>query len=134
MRGGKHMTLDKLPPGESGIIEYVGGCGALRHRLIDMGLIPGTKVTVRKRAPLGDPIEICVRGYFLTLRLEDAACIGIASGGNENDICAGRQPEQRKNHAFQHAYQGKPACGELPGSDCRAKKRRNQIRKRKHGS
>ena len=94
------MTLDKLPPGESGIIEYVGGCGALRHRLLDMGLIPGTRVTVRKRAPLGDPIEIWVRGYLLTLRLEDAAYIGIASGGNEDGIRAGRQPEQRQNDAF----------------------------------
>ncbi len=94
------MTLDKLPPGESGIIEYVGGSGALRHRLLDMGLIPGTRVTVKKKAPLGDPVEICVRGYHLTLRLEDAAFIGIASGGNKHDICAGRQPEQRKNHAI----------------------------------
>ncbi|MGI6167891.1 MAG: FeoA family protein [Eubacteriales bacterium] len=94
------MTLDKLPPGESGIIEYVGGSGMLRHRLLDMGLIPGTRVTVRKRAPLGDPIEIYIRGYLLTLRLEDAAYIGIASGDNEDGICTGRQSEQRKNHAF----------------------------------
>ena len=66
------MTLDKLPIGGSGIIESVGGEGALRLRLLDMGLTPRCAVTVCKAAPLGDPIEIRVRGYELTLRLADA--------------------------------------------------------------
>lgn len=69
------MTLAKLKPGESGVIKSVGGEGALRLRLLDMGLIPGTAVSVRKIAPLGDPIEIHIRGYELTLRLEDASYI-----------------------------------------------------------
>ena len=71
------MTLDKLPIGKSGVISAVGGEGALRCRLLDMGLIPKTRVTVRKAAPMGDPIEIHLRGYELTLRLEDAKQITI---------------------------------------------------------
>ena len=66
------MTLDKLPVGESGRITAVGGQGALRRHLLDMGLTPKTMVMVRKIAPMGDPIELQLRGYELTLRLEDA--------------------------------------------------------------
>lgn len=71
------MTLDKLPVGKSGMITAVGGEGALRCRLLDMGLIPNTKVTVMKIAPMGDPMEIRLRGYELTIRLEDAAHIAL---------------------------------------------------------
>ena len=71
------MTLDKLSIGGSGTITAVGGEGALRCRLLDMGLIPRTKVTLQKVAPMGDPIEIRVRGYELTLRTEDARKIEI---------------------------------------------------------
>ena len=66
------MTLNELPVGKSGVIAAVGGEGALRLRLLDMGLIPRTRVTVHKIAPMGDPMEIRVRGYELTLRREDA--------------------------------------------------------------
>ena len=71
------MTLDRLKVGGSGIIRAVGGQGALRRRLLDMGLTPKTRVLVRKVAPMGDPIEIHLRGYELTLRLEDARQIEI---------------------------------------------------------
>ena len=71
------MRLDLLKPGESGVIKAVGGEGALRLRLLDMGLIPRTKVRVQKVAPLGDPIQILIRGYDLTLRKEDAAMIDV---------------------------------------------------------
>ncbi len=71
------MTLDHVKPGQSGIISVVGGEGALRRRLLDMGLTPKTKVMVRKVAPMGDPIELFLRGYVLTLRAEDAAKIQI---------------------------------------------------------
>ena len=71
------MTLDKLKIGEEAVIEEVGGAGALRLHLLDMGLIPRTKVTLQKVAPMGDPIEIRVRGYELTLRIEDAKKIEI---------------------------------------------------------
>ena len=60
------------------MITAVGGEGALRCRLLDMGLIPGTAVTVRKIAPMGDPIEIRLRGYELTIRMEDAKKIEIS--------------------------------------------------------
>ena len=66
------MTLEDLKIGQKGIISEVGGEGALRLRLLDMGLIPGTQVQLQKIAPMGDPIQISVRGYDLTIRLEDA--------------------------------------------------------------
>ena len=70
-------TLDMLAPGESGVITAVGWTGALRHRLLDMGLTPKTAVRVDKVAPMGDPIEIMVRGYELTLRVDDAKKIEV---------------------------------------------------------
>ena len=77
------MTLDKLPVGKSATIVSVGGEGALRCRLLDMGLIPKTKVSVRKVAPMGDPIELEIRGYELTIRIEDAKQIEIQESGDE---------------------------------------------------
>jgi len=71
------MTLDQLQTGESARISAVGGSGDLRLRLLDMGLIPRTLVTLQKRAPMGDPIEIHVRGYELTLRVADAQNIEV---------------------------------------------------------
>ena len=71
------MTLDKLPIGKPAIILTVGGEGDLRCHLLDMGLIPHTEVTVRKVAPLGDPMELYLRGYTMTLRKEDAARIEV---------------------------------------------------------
>ena len=71
------MTLNELPVGGSATIRAVGGEGALRLRFLDMGLIPRTKVTLRKVAPMGDPIEIEIRGYELTLRREDAKNIEL---------------------------------------------------------
>ena len=71
------MTLDTLPLGQEAVITAVGGEGALRLRLLDMGLIPKTTVQVEKIAPLGDPIELRVRGYALSLRKEDARNIEV---------------------------------------------------------
>ena len=71
------MTLDKLPIGKEAVITAVGGEGALRCRLLDMGIIPHTKIMIRKVAPMGDPIEIHMRGYELTIRLEDAQKIDV---------------------------------------------------------
>lgn len=72
------MTLDELAVGEEARIITVGGEGQLRVRLLDMGLIPQTVVRVQKVAPMGDPIEIYLRGYELTIRKEDAARIEVA--------------------------------------------------------
>ena len=71
------MTLDQLPIGKEARSLTVGGQGALRRRLLDMGLTPHTKVMVWKVAPMGDPIELHVRSYELTLRLDDAQKIEI---------------------------------------------------------
>ena len=71
------MTLDMLNAGESGVITAVGDEGVLRCRLLDMGLIPQTRITVSKIAPMGDPMELQLRGYVLTLRREDARSIEI---------------------------------------------------------
>ena len=75
------MTLHQLPIGQSAIITKVGGEGELRYRFLDMGLIPKTKVTVTKVAPMGDPIEIRLRGYTLPLRVEDAKNIELTQEG-----------------------------------------------------
>ena len=75
------MTLDKLPLGQEAVITAVGGEGALRCRLLDMGLIPKTRVRVEKVAPLGDPLELRVRGYSLSLRKEDAGKIVVEVAG-----------------------------------------------------
>lgn len=71
------MTLDELKPGQTARITTVGGDGALRCHLLDMGLIPGTRVTLCKVAPLGDPLEISLRGFDLTLRRDDARKIAV---------------------------------------------------------
>ena len=71
------MTLAELKIGQSARILAVGGEGALRCRLLDMGLIPKTGLTLQKIAPMGDPLEIHIRGYELTLRREEAEKIEI---------------------------------------------------------
>ena len=77
------MTLYELAIGKTAVIEAVNGEGALRCRLLDMGLIPGTKVMIRKVAPMGDPIELHIRGYELTVRVDDAKKIEIGSVSEE---------------------------------------------------
>lgn len=71
------MTLNELNIGDSAVIKAVGGEDALRCRLLDMGLTPHTAVTLQKVAPMGDPLELRVRGYELTLRAEDAKKIEV---------------------------------------------------------
>ncbi|MBQ0092354.1 MAG: ferrous iron transport protein B [Clostridiales bacterium] len=71
------MTLKELPVGATAIIKEVGGGGSLRQHFLDMGVIPGAEVTVIKYAPMGDPIELRIHGYELTLRIADAAQIGV---------------------------------------------------------
>ena len=72
------MTLRELQPGKTATILSVGGEGALRQHLLDMGLIQGTEVTVVKYAPMGDPVELRIHGYELTIRLDDADKIMIS--------------------------------------------------------
>ena len=72
------VSLKSLSDGESGVVERIELTGATKRRLIEMGITPGTRVGVLKRAPLGDPIEILLRGFSLTIRGEDAEEILVA--------------------------------------------------------
>ncbi|MEG0863079.1 MAG: FeoA family protein [Clostridia bacterium] len=65
-------TIADLKPGQSGVVASVGGENAMHRHLLDMGITPGVTVLLQKTAPMGDPVEIHLRGYALTLRLEDA--------------------------------------------------------------
>src|SRR5215469_8255559 len=71
------MTLRELGIGRSARVLSVGGEKVLRHRLLEMGITPRTVITVKKAAPMGDPLELFLRGYSLTLRLEDAGRIVV---------------------------------------------------------
>ena len=71
------ITLDTLKPGQAATVTQVGGTGALRHHLLDMGFTPRTGVELIKRAPMGDPIQIKLRGYEITLRLAEAQLLAI---------------------------------------------------------
>jgi Fe2+ transport system protein FeoA len=73
----KFMTLKDLEIGKSGIVLEVNGEKVLRRRLLEMGITPRTTVTVKKAAPMGDPIELLLRGYVLSLRLDDAEKITV---------------------------------------------------------
>lgn len=90
------MEMDKLKPKQSAFITRVGGDGALRHHLLDMGLTPGTEITLQKIAPMGDPIQIEVRGYELTLRLDEAKKIEIENI-HERKVIADSKPQRHKS-------------------------------------
>ena len=74
-------TLEAFEIGDVGVVKRVGGEGKIKRRLFDMGITPGAEVLMRKRAPLGDPIEITIRGYELTLRKSEAACVTMEVKG-----------------------------------------------------
>ena len=97
------MTLKELKIGESAVIDAVGGTGALRQHFLDMGLIPGEKVTLVKFAPMGDPMELQIHGYELTLRLDDAAQIEITPAA----AAPAAAPARRENKMVEH-----PGLGE----------------------
>ncbi|MCL1917273.1 MAG: ferrous iron transport protein A [Peptococcaceae bacterium] len=92
------MTLRELKVGQSGSVVAVGGEKALRRRLLEMGITPRTVITVKKVAPMGDPIELLLRGYVLTLRLEDAEKITVEE--LQHDLCACGQPKLRQDHSI----------------------------------
>ena len=72
------MTLNEIKVGDTAKIVRLNGVGAVKRRIMDMGLTKGSEVTVRKVAPLGDPIELTVRGYELSIRRDEAATIVVA--------------------------------------------------------
>ncbi|MBQ7645717.1 MAG: ferrous iron transport protein B [Clostridia bacterium] len=94
------MNLKDLKIGEKAIIKSVGGEGALRQHFLDMGVIPGAKVTVVKYAPMGDPIELLIHGYELTLRLDDAKKIEVSPFNEEEEIT------EKKERARRHLHPG----------------------------
>ena len=95
------MTLKDLEIGKTAVVTSVGGEGALRQHFLDMGVIPGTEVTMCKYAPMGDPAEILLHGYHLTLRLADADQIGIEPAETKE------RPAPKKQKAPEH-----PGLGE----------------------
>ncbi|MBO4338028.1 MAG: FeoA domain-containing protein, partial [Lachnospiraceae bacterium] len=99
------MTLREMKIGDSCVIESVGGQGALRQHFLDMGLIPGTEVTLVKYAPLGDPMELKVHDYELTLRLSDAEKILVTETRSDKE--SGKKEENRDHAPIPH-----PGLGE----------------------
>lgn len=75
------VKLADMKPGVSGVVEALKGHGNIQHRLVDMGVVKGSHITVVKVAPLGDPIEVKVKGTALALRKNEAAMISVAVGG-----------------------------------------------------
>ena len=67
--------LNEFVPGQRGVVRRIQGEGNIRRRLFDMGVTPGADITLRKLAPLGDPVEVTLRGYELTLRKSEASCV-----------------------------------------------------------
>ena len=102
-------TLQELSPGESGMILSVGNqSGAVKRRLVDMGLTPGTQVKVTKIAPLGDPLEVSLRGYELSLRKEDAAQIQIGvptRKSQETPRTRTPDPERERRQLQDHVHE-----------------------------
>ena len=112
------MTLKELEIGKSAVIETVGGSGELRQHFLDMGMIPGAEVTVVKLAPMGDPMELQVHGYELTLRLAEADQIEIAPISKRTREHKGldRVTELRQDYTVQSAHRFESACGKFPRS------------------
>ena len=102
------MDLSKLNIGKTATVKAVGGSGALRQHFLDMGIIPGSDVSMIKYAPMGDPIEIRISGYELTIRLADAKQIEI---DNIRDI-SGADSEAIHDHGKQIKEIPHPALGE----------------------
>ena len=117
----RYKTLNELGKGEKSKIIAVRGHGSLRGHLLDMGLTPNTQVMVRKVAPMGDPIELTLRGYELTLRVDDAKNIDIE--GTNDDSCISGKPELWEDNAIQSDNGRQSACRQFPGRHRRAKGR-----------
>ena len=99
------MNLGELKAGESCVVVSVGGQGALRQHFLDMGIIPGAEITIVKFAPLGDPVEVRIHGYELSLRLDDAAKIAVTKIDKTEEAEA---PKKSKKTHTAHPYLGEP--------------------------
>ncbi len=94
----EEKNLKQIQPGQSAVVTAVGGAGALRQHFLDMGVIPGAEVTVTKYAPMGDPMELLIHGYKLTLRLAEAEQIGVRPVDARSDAPSRRQRSQKTPH------------------------------------
>lgn len=101
------MTLRNLEPGKTAVITSVGGKGSLRQHFLDMGVIPGTEITLMKFAPMGDPMELRVQGYELTLRLADAEKIEVAPVAS-----SGKRQAAKRKATLQESTLEHPGFGE----------------------
>ncbi|MBR6987978.1 MAG: FeoA domain-containing protein, partial [Clostridiales bacterium] len=99
------MNLGELKAGESCVVEAVGGQGALRQHFLDMGIIPGAEITIVKFAPLGDPVEVRIHGYELSLRLDDASHIAVTKIDKNEEA---ESPKKAKKSHTAHPYLGEP--------------------------
>ena len=117
------MTLRDLEIGQSCIVEHVGGEGALRQHFLDMGIIPGTRVTLVKYAPMGDPMELRIHGYELTLRLADAEQIEARP-----ITAADTEPQPHAQHAGAAENLPHPRYGESAPRSVVNKPRRNDAK------
>ena len=102
------MNLNELKTGQSGKIVSVGGEGALRQHFLDMGVIPGIEVRVEQLAPMGDPMELLIQGYELTLRLSEAEKIEVEPLEDANPI--EQQPESRKRFKASFSRSSPKSC------------------------
>ena len=102
------MTLKDLGIGRTATVETVGGEGALRQHFLDMGLIPGTEITLNKYAPMGDPMQLQVQGYELTLRLADAEKIAVVPC----EKCLKNESHTHRRPATDTTEQEHPGLGE----------------------
>jgi len=114
------MKLNELQTGKSARIISVGGTGALRQHFLDMGMIPGTTVKIVKYAPMGDPVEVRINGYELTLRIADAAEIEITPAEEESEILPPQKKQEEKIRMPEH-----PGLGE--GGKFHSKKDENPL-------
>lgn len=108
-------TLKEFIPGEFGAVVTVTASGAVRRRLFDMGITPGVGITMRKRAPLGDPIEVTLRGYQLSLRQAEANEIMMETEALGNAVRFSRESQLRKNNLIQYAHRFHRAGRKLAG-------------------
>lgn len=76
----KIVSLADMKVGQSGIVEALEGRGNIQHRLVDMGVVKGSRISVFKKAPLGDPVEVKIKGCAMALRMNEAAMISVAVG------------------------------------------------------
>lgn len=93
-------TVDSLKPGEQGVVMQLEGAGDLRRHIIDMGITPGAVIIMRKAAPMGDPLEINVRGYALSLRKTEARCITVETENEQTTSI--RYPKERRRRGYGH--------------------------------